>query len=346
MTSPNNLIITLDKQVDIHIDIYDHTLANKWFAHLENLIDQKYILEKQYCFLGYVNSPRSGEFLCNEINRHIDYINNYFTDYQIDEIYDISKMVTEESVRAANEIDQEPLNRLHRYFEELQGINIQISPYYIQADSSIKYSIKQLNLLCHELESWILSFRKSIRLPEWMRPSQLMCWLNAPRFLLEPDDFNYFGIDSLCKELGGVYMGTNKAVGKTYYEVFCDERGNLGKLTTIAMRPQTVGAGDFDIEWAKTISPKDDFKKTELDEFKNWLLSVNINPEDKTLGIGHPKVAQVDLQKSFGTANHEEILKIMEDHLNVSNIRTNNVSVEYDYTWDDTEFEKMYKDVL
>ena len=34
-----------------------------------------------------------------------------------------------------------------------------------------------------------------------------------------------FGIDALCKDFGGVYVGVNKAVGKHHYEVFHDEDG-------------------------------------------------------------------------------------------------------------------------
>ena len=48
-------------------------------------------------------------------------------------------------------------NLLHRYFEELQGTAWDISKYYKQADMKTKYAIRQLNNLCHEIESWVLS---------------------------------------------------------------------------------------------------------------------------------------------------------------------------------------------
>ena len=62
-------------------------------------------------------------------------------------------------------------------------------------------------------------------MPEWQRPALLFCWLNAPKFELTEDDFKSFGIDALCKDFGGVYLGVNKAVGKHHYEVFHDEDG-------------------------------------------------------------------------------------------------------------------------
>ena len=74
------------------------------------------------------------------------------------------------------------LNWLHRYFEDLQGVSGAMSPYYTKADPATRWHIRQLNLLCHEFESWALSYRKELEAPEWVRPSQLMCWLNAPRF--------------------------------------------------------------------------------------------------------------------------------------------------------------------
>jgi hypothetical protein len=81
------------------------------------------------------------------------------------------------------------MNWLHRYFEDLQGVSGAMSPYYTAADDATRWHIRQLNLLCHELETLVLSMRKAVQAPEWRRPSQLMCWLQAPRFELEPEDY-------------------------------------------------------------------------------------------------------------------------------------------------------------
>jgi hypothetical protein len=101
-------------------------------------------------------------------------------------------------------------------------------------------------LLCHEFESWQLSYRKKLTAPEWIRPSQLMCWLNAPRFTLEEEDYELFGIDTINRPLGGVFVGVNKAVGKHHYEVFQDEGRNsrIGELQPqllkVKLKPQEI----------------------------------------------------------------------------------------------------------
>jgi hypothetical protein len=145
------------------------------------------------------------------------------------------------------------LNWLHRYFEDLQGVSGAMSPFYTRADAATRWHIRQLNLLCHEYESLVLSMRKAQHAPEWVRPSQLMCWLNAPRFELEPEDYELFGIETINRQLGGVYVGVNKAVGKHHWEVFHDEGrdSRINELTTTSLRAQTEAAGDFDIEWAR-----------------------------------------------------------------------------------------------
>ena len=178
-------------------------------------------------------------------------------------------------------------------------------------------------------------------LPEWQRPSQLMCWLNAPRFELDEQDYEDFGIETLNRSLGGVYVGVNKAVGKHHWEVFQDEYKEYGRnkdeLTTIAMRSQSQAAGDFDIEWANNPG-NEEFMKLELAEFTRWLVRNGFDPTDKALTIGHPKCGQVDLQKSFNTENYQAIWNVLGNHLDVHSIKTSDAYAEFGYNWDDSDF--------
>jgi len=338
----NDIVISLDNDIDIYIEIFDTALSKTWRSHLEYIIKKQYHLEKNYCFLGFNNSSRNGEFICNQINLHLKNITENTT-YKINDYFKIDDIISYEMIINRQEPNQERLNKLHFYFEELQGMRNNLSNFYLNSSNSVKYSIRQLNLLCHELESWILSYRKSIRKPEWIRPSQLMCWLNSTRFELDSEHYDEFGLDKLYRKTGGVYLGLNKSVGKTHYEVFCDERHKTDNLTTIAMRPQFVGSADFDIEWGKSIGPTDDFKTKEIEQFRNWLFDIGENPDDKFLGVGYPQLAQVNLQKSFGTTDHIEIRKILETGLNVCRILFNDLEVIYKYRWNDENyaFEQM-----
>jgi hypothetical protein len=103
-------------------------------------------------------------------------------------------------------------------------------------------------------------------------------------------------------------VGVNKAVGKHHWEVFHDEGrdSRIDELTTTSLRAQTEAAGDFDIEWARDPGAYP-WQIKQLNEFREWLIVNGFDPDNKALTIGHPKVAQVNLLKSFGTEDHAEI---------------------------------------
>jgi hypothetical protein len=167
-----------------------------------------------------------------------------------------------------------------------------------------------------------------------------MCWLRAPRFVLDTEDYELFGIETINRCLGGVYVGVNKAVGKHHWEVFNDEGrdSRIEELVTSSLRSQTEAAGDFDIEWARDPGSYD-WQIRALAEFRIWLVANGFDPDDKSLTIGHPKVAQVDLVRSFGTVDYDEIWQQLETHLDVYKIRTSRVSATYDYRWSDKDYE-------
>jgi hypothetical protein len=182
--------------------------------------------------------------------------------------------------------------------------------------------------------------RKAQHAPEWVRPSQLMCWLNAPRFSLEPEDYELFGIETINRSLGGVYVGVNKAVGKHHWEVFHDEGrdSRIDELTTTSLRAQTEAAGDFDIEWAR--DPGEfHWQQKQLAEFREWLITNGFDPDNKALTIGHPRVAQVNLLKTFGTENADEIWAKLNNYLDVYKIQTSQAEATYNYHWSDADFQ-------
>jgi hypothetical protein len=319
----------------VYIDVYDNSLARKWMTALNQLIYADYHLEKNYCWLGWTESARTLEYLCTQINCSIDAINAAGLGYTINDSFSPTNTMTHD-----NRVNHAHMNQLHRYFENLQGVSGAMSPYYTAADNHTRWHIRQLNLLCHELESLVLSIRKLLRAPEWRRPSQLMCWLQAPRFTLDAEDYNLFGIDSINRQLGGVYVGVNKAVGKHHWEVFNDEGrdSRVSELVTTTLRSQTEAAGDFDIEWANDPGSFP-WQIQALNEFKTWLIKNGFDPEDKSLTIGHPKVAQVDLLRTFGTTDYQVIWAKLAQYLDVYKIRTCDCEATYEYCWSDPDYD-------
>ena len=318
----------------IWITVWDNSLAHKWLEALNHVLEHNYHLEKNYCFFGFPSHARSADYICDQINQSIAAINAADLGYQIQDYFTVAN-----STREGGRVDHDHLNQLHRYFEDLQGWSGGISNYYNSADDATRWHIRQLNLLCHEFESLILSIRKLNTAPEWQRPSQLMCWLSAPRFVLEPSDYELFGVQSINRSLGGVFVGVNKAVGKHHWEVFTDEGrdSRLNELTTSSLRPQTEAAGDFDIEWGRDPG-QFQWQQQKLQDFEHWLRANGFDPADPTLTIGHPQVGQVDLVRSFGTEVPEDIWHILSQHLDVHSVTTSQASAIYNYCWSDSDF--------
>jgi hypothetical protein len=336
-------VVELDlDDLTVYINVYDNSLSRKWLSALNNLIANGYHLEKNYCFLGFADSARNGSYIVQQINTSIAEINAADLGYTIDDCFTLENCLRPgpigEGLPGAT-IQHNRFNHLHKYFEDLQGVSGQMSPYYNQADSITRWHIRQLNLLCHEFESWAMSERKKHYAPQWCRPSQLMCWLNAPRFVLDQADYELFGIETINRPLGGVFVGVNKAVGKHHYEVFHDEGrdSRISELTTSTLRSQTEAAGDFDIEWANNPGTFP-WQIRQLAEFKEWLVANQFDPDDKSLTIGHPQVGQVDLKRTFGTEDYRYIWDQLNTRLNVAQIRTSDYTATYTYNWTDPDY--------
>jgi len=324
-----------DNQIlTVHIDVADNSLSRKWLAALNDIIQNGLHLEKNYCWLGWTETQRNAEYLCTQINRSINAINASTLDYRIQDFFSPAN-----TIQADLDINHDRMNQLHRYFEDLQGTAGAMSRHYDSADEVTRWHIRQLNLLCHELESLVLSMRKAVQAPEWRRPSQLMCWLQAPRYELAEEDLELFGIETINRKLGGVYVGVNKAVGKHHWEVFQDEGrdSRISELVTTGLRSQTQAAGDFDIEWSRDPGAYH-WQIKQLAEFREWLARNGFDPNDKSLTIGHPCIGQVDLDRSFGTTSHSEIWHQISQHLDVYQIRTSSAEAVYEYRWSDPDY--------
>jgi hypothetical protein len=329
----------------VYLDVYDNSLSRKWLPALNQVIANGYHLEKNYCWLGWPSSPRTVEYLCDQINSSIQAINQAQLGYTIQDEFTRANTIHTGAVGdglPGHCLIKHRFNQLHRYFEDLQGVSGMLSPYYLAANSETRWHIRQLNLLCHEYECLVQSQRKLQHAPDWQRPSQLMCWLGSPRFALDAEDLELFGVDTISRAQGGVYVGVNKAVGKHHWEVFQDEGrdSRIDELTTTTLRGQSEAAGDFDIEWAQDPSTGP-WMQTKLAEFRSWLRINGFDPEDPALTIGHPQVGQTDLIRSFGTDNHKEIWHKLESRLNIWAIRTGSQEQVYEYSWTDYNYSQQ-----
>jgi hypothetical protein len=327
-------------QIDYDIQVYDHELAHDWIVALQNLLAQNKFLEKNFCFMGFPKTARNISYICNELNISVNTINNFFVDYYIEEKFDENNVILDGKIELGP--NHELLNKLHNHFENLQGTVWDLSEYYRIADYETKYAIRQLNNLCHELENLILSQRKYLYLPFWVRPSQITTFLNADRYDLKDNHRQLFLQNGFDRVLGGVYMHWTQ-IGKTLFEVFRDE--NAPQLTDTICQAITelkYYSGEFDIEWGNDVvyGGPHPWHTEEQDKFKSWLSDNGKDFLDPKLSLGYLPIGQVKLKESFGTAHYQDIWNILSDHLDIFQIQIGDTCATFDYNWNDTNYKQ------
>jgi hypothetical protein len=215
----------------------------------------------------------------------------------------------------------------------------------------VKHAIRNLNLICHELESLILSQRKIVQAPDWVRPSQITAFVNVPRHELKDSHRNLFknGYD---KQFGEVYMHWTQ-IGKTLMEVYNDEGApdlivgsdptdiSVGAGTTCeAINALKFYSGEFDIEWGKSVTYSEhQWHRDHIDGFYSWLARNGVDYTDPRLSLGYLPIASVDVYNSFGTNNEQEVWQILGNYLDIYQLEINGKVATYDYLWSDSDYQ-------
>lgn len=357
-----------NQKIDYDIVAYEHELADKWIVALKELLKNGNILEKNYCWHGWPNSPRTLEYLCDQLNQSIDVINNRDTQWLWIDAgvgpYVIEEHFTPDAVRFPNKfalglteemeangiprevalslaLKHDIMNRLHNHFEVLQGTVEKLSPYYKHANDKTKWAIRQLNLLCHEIESLCLSQRKKAFDPDWIRPSQITTWLSAPRYDLTTTDRELFYVNQFNRKFGGVYMHWCQ-IGKTLYEVWRDEGApSIDKTTCEAITQLKYYSGEFDIEWGRSITRDYEWHTDHVYAFETWLRINGYEVDYAGLSLGYLPLGEVDLRSSFNSDNFANIIDKMGDYLDIYKVEVDGVSATYDYHWSDWDWREQ-----
>ena len=368
LRNPNNY----DDKINYYIEPLDNQLAADWIAALKKLLQSHCLLEKNFCFIGFPNTSRNLELLCKELNEAVFQINQFNSNltwvnaglesYIIEEYFtpDVVRFGPEYLVSSrfhregTDDIEHivhlgllqkhAVLNKLHNHFEILQGTVEILSPYYKLADYQTKYAIRQLNILCHEIEALILSQQKQVYVPEWIRPGQITTWLHADRYTLADEHKDLFAINGYDRKFGYVYMHWSQ-IGKTLYEVFRDE--NAPELTDTVCDTITelkYYSGEFDVEWGVDMifnDPATPWFTNQINEFNAWLTTNNKDPNDKNLCLGYLPIGKINLMKSFGTEDKFKIWEILSEHLDIFSVQVHDIVKQYNYCWTDPEYKQM-----
>jgi hypothetical protein len=347
-----------DDRISYTIVSHDNALAKDWVNALKELLQSGNLLEKNYCFMGFPATARSLEYLCEQLNQHIYQI-NIFNSKQIWqhaglESYVIEDWFSPDVIRFGNEyslgngpdknlglrVKHSAMNQLHNHFERLQGTVWTLSDYYRLADYTTKYAIRQLNNLCHELETLILSQRKLATDPQWVRPSQITTFLHAQRHDLRDDHRELFNQNGYDRQFGHVYMHWTQ-IGKTLFEVWRDEHApELTDTVCEAITELKYYSGEFDIEWGNDVvyGGLHPWHTQEQDAFIDWLIKNNRDPKDIRLSLGYLPIGSVDLQNSFDTTDPVEIRNLLGRYLDIYQIEVDGVVGTFNYCWNDPDY--------
>jgi hypothetical protein len=352
--------------IEYYIIPDDHQLARDWVAALKKILIEKKYLEKNFCFLGFPNTPRNIDYLCDQLNQAVHQINMFnqskvwqiagLKSYTIEEHFSPNTVRFSDNYNISSDLDDLGLrikhsimNRIHNDFENLQGTVDNLSDYYKLADYNTKYAIRQLNILCHELETLILSQRKLVQNSKWMRPSQITTFLHADRYQLTEQHRELFKQNGYDRQFGHVYMHWTQ-IGKTLFEVFRDEHApKLDDTICEAINHLQYYSGEFDIEWANDVvygSTSTPWHTQLIDDFNIWLSDNNLDPNDSKLSLGHLHLGQVDLKSSFGTESVSDVWDILKNHLDLYCIEIDGIINQFDYCWTDSDYKQRQIDMM
>lgn len=345
----------------------DHLLAQDWITALKKILQSGNLLEKNYCFMGFPNTARNLEYLCEQLNLHIKQINLFNMTEQWQnaglETYVIEEYFVPDTVRFGKEypvcerkytknlglrIKHDIMNQLHNHFERLQGTVWNLSEYYKIADYETKYAIRQLNNICHEMETLVLSQRKQATFPDWVRPSQITTFLHAERYDLTDEHRQGFLKNGYDRKFGHVYMHWTQ-IGKTLFEVFRDEHApDLTSTTCEAINSLIFYSGEFDVEWGNDVvyGKYSHWHDKEQDDFNRWLIKNNLDPNDPQLSLGYLPIGKVDLQEAFGTNDPIKIRDILGKYLDIYQIEIDDVTNTFDYCWNDPDYKQNQIDMM
>ena len=326
----------------IYIEPNTSELAYDWQMALAKELNKNSPLEKNFCWHGWADTQRTLIYLCGSLNIHIERLNKNLIGYEPIEY------VAADLVFCDLQINHDIMNKIHNHFEHLQGTVGNLSTYYKAADPQTKYSIRQLNNLCHEIENLCLSLRKKATAPEWQRPSQITTFLNAQRYKLNDRHREGFLTNGYDRKFGHVYMHWAQ-IGKTLYEVFRDEKGAaMTDVMCDAVTHLEYYSGEFDIEWGQDVvyGKNNPWHTKEMDSFNQWLELNGFNIKDPKLSLGYLEIGKINLIKSFGTVDREKIWEMMSRRLDIFSIECLNHKAVYDYTWSDDDYEQRQIDFL
>lgn len=311
----------------------DNLLAQKWArCNQHDYLEQECTAEKNYMLQHweYDNDNPNGRHLaalCNEMNRYVAIINEYFNgssnrrvNYHITQYFD------------PQTVDQNILNEIHHHFEVLIGQVWNVSDYFKKADQPTCFAIRQLNNLCHEMESL---HRATLRNAKFWDAYIYFPWIPGYRYKFVESDYDHW---QRHREFGNLNLHYAQ-LGKTPLEawggrdeIIFDE--NISGLRYLS--------GEFVVNFSPDVPVEEQMKHIAKHdkEFFPWLRSRGQDPESKFTGVGVIVIGTFDRSEWPGKTAEEIMLDLFQydDIYRLELIHDNGTVLAQktlDYTWHD-----------
>jgi len=156
-------------------------------------------------------------------------IQKLITNLNVIRSYDSSINVT-----ISNNITQQELNHLHKYFEDLRGEIGVGTNWFNNAPGGVQDALMKFNILIHQLEADLRTVN---------HPTVVVTFKDRPNIKLKQEDLKYF---TFRWTSGTVYINYCQ-VGKTVLDMFKD-KDKIAK----GVRPQEYYSADFMVKFGPT----------------------------------------------------------------------------------------------
>ena len=284
----------------------DNLLSQKWarcnqFDYLEEecMAEKNYMLQ-HWEYNDANPNARNIPALCAEMNRYVEIINNYFdgsserqVDYHITQYFDPATL------------DQNILNEIHHHFEVLIGQVWNISDYFKKADEPTCFAIRQLNNLCHEMESLRRAGVSSN--DHYWNAYIYFPFLPGKRYKFVESDYDHF-IRTRC--FGDLLLHYAQ-LGKTPMEAW-------GGRDEVIFDDNITGlrylSGEFVVSFGPDIPVEVqlEYVAKEDKKFFPWLESRGQDPRSKFTGVGIVCIGEFDRTLFPGKAANEIMLELFD----------------------------------
>lgn len=194
-------------------------------------------------------------------------------------------------------VDQEKLNYLHHFFDQMRGPVNDPSEVYLSSDDETRKQMNIYNESIHALEN-ILTHRAIGRGPI---PYIYVEFMDTEKLKFSKDVYPYFTLE---REVGDLFVHYSQ-VGKSWLEAYEDEDDIMEKDN---IRPHEFYDGSFDICFRAR--KREDTLKLEK-ELRSYITQMGVDPNQESHALGRLVVAKFKGIQNIDLKTTEEEIKLI-----------------------------------